>query len=66
MKLAYLLGTALLLVLITSFTSFAATDVGSEAFAVRTITGKVTDAETSEPLIGVNIIVQRHHQRRHN
>jgi len=58
MKQAYHFGATLLLVL--SFITPIGAHNGpyGEVDAWRTITGKVTDAETDDPLIGVNIIIK--------
>ncbi len=58
MKQACLLGAALLLVLTFSSTLFAIDGTEGLPPSVRTITGQVTDAETNEALIGVNILVK--------
>ncbi|TXF87938.1 TonB-dependent receptor [Neolewinella aurantiaca] len=58
MKIFYYFSTALSLVLITSLSAMAASGSSSVEESVRSITGTVTDAETNEPLIGVNIIVK--------
>lgn len=57
-KQAYLFGVALLLVFITSISAFATADKVLPESLLRTITGRVVDSETNEPLIGVNIIVK--------
>ncbi|SEQ66031.1 SusC/RagA family TonB-linked outer membrane protein [Neolewinella agarilytica] len=58
MKQACLLGAALLLVLTVPSTLSALNVPEGPPSSVRTITGQVTDAETNEALIGVNILVK--------
>jgi TonB-linked SusC/RagA family outer membrane protein len=58
MKQTYLFGVSLLLVLFTSINVFATPSPSTLGLEVRTITGTVTDAETNEPLIGVNILIK--------
>lgn len=59
MKQKYHFGVALLLVFTISVSTYAHPFSHSvNDFLFRTLTGKVTDAETGEPLIGVNILVK--------